>query len=123
VERKVALPMGQREIPATIRVEHRGDTGDGLVRLSSTQIVEGDEALRALMGFLEDVSGDELATDSGVRTFRQTMRLEAETDPDTLRPRRTRYETTTEIVSAGKRRSQRETREDGFDWTKAEGCR
>ncbi|MRG95449.1 hypothetical protein [Polyangium spumosum] len=123
-----SIQVGEDEIPTRIRFEHHGPVaGDPkLVRLSFVSTMSGNAASVVLAAFTRALlrdAGTNLPKDVNIERVSRVVTLETETDPATLRPRRTRYVTDLELMIDGELSTRRETREDRFDWERAEGCR
>ncbi len=116
------LAFGNHKLPAHTRIGYVGDDPGGLARLSSTTTMEGSEALAALKGAIGAVSGSPLPADGSVTGMRYMSRMDVQTDPATLRPRRTHYEIRAEITDNGESKPQKESRDDEFSWERAKGC-
>jgi hypothetical protein len=108
-------------IPAKAHVEYVNDVPGGRAHLLSATLVEGDAALDAMRAYV--VKTGSRGPDAGTMTrFLRMVRLEAETDPATLRPARTRSEVKSELDVDGATNPHHEVREDTFDWSHAQGC-
>lgn len=118
-----ATSLGGREIPTRVRAEHLGTTADGTVRLAATTTIGGEEAMRAVAGFAEGLTPKAKGLDAGAMHLSKVTRVEVETDPATLQPRRARYAEDITVEAPEKTRSSRTVREDRFDWSRAEGCK
>ncbi|WP_433933784.1 hypothetical protein AB3662_05130 [Sorangium cellulosum] len=129
------VAFGERQVPMRVRYEHHGPAAgpSGLVRVSFTSTLDDETGWRAMRHVVTDMqrdAGHELSSDEEKAldqiSFRRVIRLEAETDPATLRSSRARYEMVMEFGAKGKkgpRERRRDVREDRFDWDRAEGCR
>jgi hypothetical protein len=113
------------EVPIVLRLEHLGFR-DGHAHLRATNVLSGDAFLQALKPFLENIEksvGNNEPILEAIGEGRRETILEVETVPATLRPRRTRAETRTEItMKNGTVSRQREIREIEWDWARAQGC-
>ncbi|WP_438018388.1 hypothetical protein WMF18_04635 [Sorangium sp. So ce315] len=126
------LAFGERQVPMRVRYQHHGPVAgaSGLVRVSFTSTLDEETGWRTMRHAIVDIHRDAgRAMSSDVEkaldqiSFRRVIRLDAETDPATLRSIRTRYLMVTTLNETGRMEVRRDVREDHFDWDRAEGCR
>lgn len=126
------VAFGERQVPMRVRYQHHGPVAgaSGLVRVSFTSTLDDETGWRAMRHAVVDIQRDagramsseeEKALDE--MSFRRVIRLDADTDPATLRSSRTRYQMVTTLSAKGRLDVRRDVREDRFDWDRAEGCR
>ncbi|WP_437735189.1 hypothetical protein [Sorangium sp. So ce1335] len=126
------VAVGERQVPMRVRYDHHGPVAgpSGLVRVSFTSTLDDETGWGAMRHAVVDMqrdAGHELSTEVEKAldqiSLRRVIRLEAETDPATLRSIRARYEMVMEFSAKGRKERRRDVREDRFDWDRAEGCR
>ncbi len=114
-EVQIRLPGGGFA-SSPVLFEHHGATpGEpGLVRLSTSALLEGDAARAALGAYMKQISPDDNIV---IERLRRVMRSSIDTDPLTLMPRRVRLESVLEIKVAGAAATKsRQLDEYEFDW-------
>ncbi|MBK8974314.1 MAG: hypothetical protein IPM29_00150 [Planctomycetes bacterium] len=120
-ETTASLPIGDREVEAAVTFRHRGESGDGHVRLESTTLISGTEAEAAMIAMLRRISnrtGRAFPSEAELQLqeFSKRTSLSVITDPDTLRPREASSEERSVLHIQGQRREQVERARYRFEW-------
>ena len=114
---EVQIDVGEASYDTTISVESLGTTADGDAVLRQTQVLGGEDFIRALgsaLSLAADLPSDEI-TSGGVTGTRRIV-SEIATDPTTLRPRFASFTMDIAIKRNGGTSSQTERRRWSFDW-------
>lgn len=122
------IQFGEEVIPTRIRYQHHGPVrgAPDLVKVSFTSMISGNSASEGVLAFLRLMSregGMPFPDNIEIDHLSATTTFEAETDPLTLLPRRTKRTKATEINVKGEHLKRLDIREETFDWAHARGCR
>jgi hypothetical protein len=119
------LPVPGGSLPLATRLEHRGAPPHAPARAqlalhSRTTPADVKDTLAAIAAELgpERPAGVE---DLDAR-FERSIRVEADVEPEGLRPHRVRVATTTEFGADGESHRRSDVRDDTFHWDRAQGC-
>jgi hypothetical protein len=127
--------LGVEEVPAVVRQEFL-EVRDGYATLRRTTTFAGEAAVHAISSLAGEVtksldvgpsgrpSRQVGTTENALEDARIEVTLYAETTATGLRPRRTRFDKTHQLVFAdGRKEEGRELRELVWHWERAEGCK